>query len=61
MLYWVRQPVVVWLLLAVLYLTSAILSILLAVAMTEWWPLLITLASMIAAGTCAMTALDSRP
>jgi hypothetical protein len=58
---WLRQPLVGWLLLSVLYLTAAILSVLLAAAMTEWWPLLLTLASLLAAVTCALTAFDRRP
>jgi hypothetical protein len=58
--HWVRQPVTVWLLLTFLYLAAAVLSVLLAIAMDTWWPVLITLTSLLAATACALTALDRR-
>lgn len=57
---WVRHPVVGWLVLTVMYLAAAVLSGLLAHAMTTWWPLLLTVSSLLAATACGLTALDRR-
>ena len=51
------QPCVGWLLLAVLYLTAAVLSVFLTVATHDWWPLLLAVASMLASTRCVLTGL----
>ncbi len=50
-----------WLALGMLYLVAAVLSLLLAVAMSTWSPLLATAASALAATQCVLTGLERAP
>jgi hypothetical protein len=56
---WLWQPTAGWLLLAFLYLTAAVLSMLLALAMSAWEPLLLVAALVAAAIGCLLAALDN--
>ncbi|HET9138852.1 hypothetical protein [Actinophytocola sp.] len=59
---WTRfwQPATGWLVLAGLYLVAAVLTVLLAVTMVAWWPLVLVAASVVAAARCVVAALDRR-
>jgi hypothetical protein len=50
-----------WLAVGALYLIAAVLTLLLAVAMNAWPPLLATAASALAAAACVLTGLDDAP
>lgn len=54
------KPATGWYLLAALYLIAAVLTVLLAVAMGTWWPLVLVLVSVVAAARCVVAALDRR-
>jgi hypothetical protein len=54
-----RQPGAGWLLLTTAYLTAAVLSVFLAVSMSVWWPLVLVVGSLVAAGGCLMAALHA--
>jgi len=43
-----------------LYLVAGVLSVLLAVAAKDWWPLLLASASALAATACSLIAMDRR-
>lgn len=58
---WLWRPTAGWMLLAVLYLTAAVLSALLALAMAAWEPLLLVAALLAAAAGCLLAALDAEP
>jgi hypothetical protein len=54
------HPATGWLVLAGLYLVAAVLTVLLAVSMVSWWPLVLVGASLVAAARCVVAALDRR-
>lgn len=56
---WSRRPSVWWVL-AGLYLVAALLSLLLAAAMTSWWPLVLVTGSVVAAAGCVTAGRGSR-
>jgi len=55
------RPCVGWLMIAALYLIAAVLGVFLAVAVADWWPLLLTTACTVAAASCTRIGLDSMP
>jgi hypothetical protein len=54
------HPATGWLVLAGLYLVAAVLTVLLAVSMASWWPLVLVVAFVVAAARCVVAALDRR-
>lgn len=50
-----------WVSVGLLYLVAAVLTLLLAVAMNSWPPLLATAASALAAAACVLTGLEGAP
>jgi hypothetical protein len=55
-----KHPGVGWTLLAMLYVAAAVLTVFLALAMSDWWPLLLALVLLVMAGGCVMIGLGSR-
>ncbi|MFL6140365.1 MAG: hypothetical protein ACJ72N_00655 [Labedaea sp.] len=52
-----RQPGAGWLLLATAYLSSAIVSVYLALNMSVWWPLALVAGSLVGAALCVTAAI----
>jgi hypothetical protein len=56
----IRQPGAGWMLVAMLYLTAAVLSVLLALSMNVWWPLALVAGSLVGGCACVTAALRAR-